>query len=253
MPAPRIRPIILAGSRNEGPLRQVASQDLEALIPVGGRPMVAHVIDATLSARSLLDPVLVGFPEFAEVPQLRDQHTVPAGETFVESIKRGSNAAGDVEYLLFITGDVPLVSGEILDRFIEAALAHEADFFVPVVRRTLSEDRYPDVARTYARLREGELTLGNCFLGTRDCIFSMLPTLDRLFAMRKSVIRMGWIIGPTFLLKLAFGRAGISDAEALFRRITGFPGRAIFSDDPEIALDVDKPSHLRAVEDLMAR
>jgi len=242
-----IRAVILAGSRNDGPLCEESSEAYEALIDLWGRPMLAYILDAVAESQMLRDPIVVGFESFGEALDLDGVTLVPAGESFVESITRGVDAAGEADYLFFITGDVPLVTGPILDRFVRACMDTGGEFFAPAVTRGASEERFPEVQRTYARLREGELTLGNCFLGTRDCIVSLLPVLEDLYVIRKSVLRMAWTVGPIFLLKLALGRAGIADAERAFARVTGSVGHAILDADPEIALDVDKPSHLRAV------
>ena len=242
-----IRAVILAGSHNDGPLREESSEMYESLIDLWGRPMLAYILDAVAESQVLRDPIVVGFPSFEDALDLDGVTLVPAGESFVESITQGVNAAGDADYLFFITGDVPLVTGPVLDRFVLSCVDAGGDFFAPAITREASEERFPGVQRTYARLREGELTLGNCFLGTRDCIESLLPVLQRLYAIRKSVLRMAWAVGPVFLLKLALGRAGIADAERAFTRVTGAVGRAILDADPEIALDVDKPSHLKAL------
>ncbi len=243
-----VRAVILAGSRNDGALSEVSPERYEALIRLWGRPMVAYVLDAVAGARRIDGTVLVGFDEFADHLDLEGVSLVPAGDTFVDSISRGVAATRECDYLLFITADVPLVTGPILDGFIEEALGLGGDFFAPAVTRDVSEARYPGIERTYARLREAELTLGNCFLGTRESIKALLPEFDRLYSMRKSVVKMAWTIGPLFLLRLALGRATIGDAERVFARLSGAHGRAVLSPDPEIALDVDKPSHLRALE-----
>ncbi|MFP4200715.1 MAG: nucleotidyltransferase family protein [Bacillota bacterium] len=242
-----IRAVILAGSQNDGALSEESPERYEALVPLWGRPMVDYVMGAVIEARHIEGVVLVGFEEFSDQLDLGEVSLVRAGETFVDSIARGVAATGDCDYLFFITADVPLVTGRILDNFIEKSLELGGDFFAPVVTREVSEARYPGIERTYARLRDAELTLGNCFLGTRECIKTLLPEFDRLYSMRKSVVRMAWTIGPLFLLRLALGRATIGDAERVFGRIAGAHGRAVLSSDPEIALDVDKPSHLHAL------
>lgn len=247
----RVNAVILAGALNEGPLREISEEEHEALVGVKGRCLAQYVIDALRESERVQEIVLVGFPGFRERLDLEGVQLAPAGDSFPDSVRMGLEVSSGAEYLLFVTADVPLLSGPVVDELIEECLAREGEFFVPVVTREVSESKYPQVRRTFASLRDGEVTLGNCFLGTEHSIRRVLPELDRFFAARKSVLRMALLLGPWFLLRLVTGTMSVGYVEKVFRRITGAHGVAVFCQHPEVALDVDRPDHLMAVEDLL--
>lgn len=243
--------VILAGALNQGPLREISEEKYEALVSVGGRCLVQYVIDALRESRRIEDIILVGFPEFRGRLDLEGVQLIPAGDSFPGSVRMGLEMSSGTEHLLFVTADVPLLSGPIIDELIEGCLGQEGDFFVPVVTREVSESRYPEVERTFAPLREGGITLGNCFLGTEHSIRRVLPELERFYDARKSILRMAVLLGPWFLLRLVTRTMSVGYVEKVFRRITGAYGVAVFCQHPEVALDVDRPDHVRAVEGLL--
>lgn len=248
----KVDAVILAGALNEGPLGDLSTERYEALVPLAGRGMVQYVIDALRDAETVDGISLVGFPEFRERMPLEGVRLVPAGKTFLDSARIGLEVNPTAERLLFITSDVPMVTGPVIDRFVSACMGREGDFFVPVVTRTTSEARFPGVRRTYVKLREGEITLGNCFFGTRHSIGRVLPEIEKLVQQRKSPLRMAVTLGPVFVIRLLTHTAGLVHLERLFRRVTGTEGHAIMSDDAELATDVDKPEQLLTIERLLA-
>jgi len=246
-----VNAVILAGALNEGSLQEVSGEKYEALVRVKDRCLAQYVIDALRESVSVRDILLVGFPEFRERLDLEGVQLVPAGDSFPASVRMGLEMSSGAEYLLFVTDDVPLLSGSCVDELVRECLAREGEFFVPVVTREVSESKYPQIKRTFASLRDAEVTLGNCFLGTEHSIRRVLPELQRFYEARKSVLRMALLLGPWFLLRLVTRTMSVGYVEKVFRRITGATGVAVFCQHPEIALDVDRPDHARAVEDLL--
>ena len=248
---PHINGVVLAGSYNQSGLETVSDEVYEALIPLAGKRLIEYVMQALEDARRIDERFVVGFPEFEDCLDFSRSTLLQAGETFIDSIRAGLEASSRADYLLFVTADIPLITGEILDIFVDCAQQTKADLCVPVVTKAVSEAKYPQVQRTYARIGGESLTLGNAFFGTAETIERILPRLERLYALRKRIFRLALTVGPGLLLRLITGTATLEQLEKRFEKLIGARGRALISPYPELALDIDKPSHLVAVEQLL--
>lgn len=127
----RVAGVILAAgaSRRLGTPKQ--------LTPLAGRPVLAHVIDA--SARTSLDPLLVVLGYAAGEIQERIDFSaagVLINPDFANgqstSVKTAVNAlAPDVEAALFLLGDQPLVDPTVIERLIAAYRSQPAAIVQP--------------------------------------------------------------------------------------------------------------------------
>ncbi|HEY8393729.1 MAG TPA: NTP transferase domain-containing protein [Thermaerobacter sp.] len=241
--------VILAGRRNEGRLRALFDGEYEAMLPVAGRPMVAWVMAACLEARAVGQVALVGPAEALADEELHGAASagrlvcVPPGADLIDSVRRGVDALATreprPERLLLVTGDCPLITGEILDRFVDRC-PPDADLCYPIVRRDTMEARFPGAARTYVRLRDGEFTGGNALLVRSDCLPRILERARELYAARKQPWKLAVHFGPAVLWRVLTRRATVAELEARVSRIAALRGRAIETADAEIAMDVDK-------------
>ncbi len=245
--------VILAGAANDGELAGCSDEPYEALVRLAGKPMVQYVVDAVRESCRVDSALVVGFPEFRDHLSLDGVDLAPAGQSFIDSITVGLEMNSEADYLLFVTSDVPLISAHVIDEFIDMCLQVDGEFFVPIVQRETSEAQFPGIERTYARLRDGSFTLGNCFFGSRPAIERTLPRLRVLYEARKNPVRIAASVGIGFLIRLVTGTCTVEYAERVLRRITGTTGRAVICSQAEIALDVDDAEQLRGVEDLVLR
>lgn len=240
--------LVLAGRANAGALRAVSDAPWEALVEVGGRPMVAYVVEALRQASGVGRVVVVAPPAVASV--LEGVEAVAPGASLVESARRGLAAAGEGPVLL-AGSDLPLLRAGMVERFLAACAAAGAAVCYPIVPREACLARYPRARRTFVRLRDGTFTGGNLFLVAPEAVRPVLGLLERFFAARKSPLRLAGLLGPGVLLRFVLGRLRVADVERRFRDLTGLPGRAIVCPDPEVGMDVDKPADLRVVEEAL--
>ncbi|MDI3298448.1 MAG: NTP transferase domain-containing protein [Bacillota bacterium] len=248
-----VHAIVLAGGPNTGPLREVAEVAFEAEVPVAGKAMVVWVVEALRQSEwvrgirvmgpASLAPALEGLAELRE-----------PGATFAGTMLRSLEGLEASDQLLFVTGDVPLVTGPMIDRFVSAAVEAGADLAAPVVLREVCERAYPGVHRTYVRLREGAVTMGNLFLARPWVMPQVIEGVQRLYDARKNPLRLAGLFGPGMIFRLLTRSASLRELEAYFsRRLGGARGVAVVSPDPEIGIDVDKVSDWRLAEERLAR
>lgn len=248
--------VVLAGGHCKPDLWQASGQQYRALVRVAGRPLLAYALDAIMGAKSVSRAVVVGPAECRTMVEgLGDRISwLPSGETLLGNLLGGAEALGEsAEDLLCIAADAPLVTGEVVDRIVAAALDDPRDFRYPIVHRDVCLAAYPGTKRTFVRLRDGVFTGGNVMLVTRSLLASSRERIAAAFAARKSPLRLAMLFGPSIVLRLPLGRVSIAELEQRAERMLGFPVAALVCDAPEVAVDVDKPEDLRLVEELVGR
>jgi CTP:molybdopterin cytidylyltransferase MocA len=169
-------------------------------------------------------------------------------------MRHGANALADEDptHLLFITGDIPLITPQGLEDYLTASLRSGAALTYPVIPREVSEARFPGARRTYVRLREGSFTGGNAIFTAANLLDDRGALIQGLYSARKHPIKLAKILGLGTVLRLLTGTITLPYIEAVATRILGAPARAIVSQYAEIGFDVDKLDDLVAIERALA-
>ncbi|NLG83628.1 MAG: NTP transferase domain-containing protein [Firmicutes bacterium] len=245
--------IVLAGAKNDGPLRAVSQSPFEAGIAVGGRSLLDYVVGSLARVRGLDRVVVVGPPETL-TPELRKVvwRIVSPGEGMVENLRRGLAALAPQDKVLVITADIPLITPEAIEDFLARCREREADVYYPVVERETIEARFPGAKRTYANLREGTFTGGNIILLSPAVFARHEKTIELAVALRKNTFGMARLLGLFCLFKLLLGRLSITEIERRVEKTMRFKGAAVVTPYAEIGIDVDKPSDLALVRKVLS-
>ncbi|MCL2677699.1 MAG: nucleotidyltransferase family protein [Clostridiales bacterium] len=246
--------IILAGG-DAGKLGlEICPSNHRALTPLAGRPMIEYVVEALRASEKVTRLIIVG--ELAVLQPLygeaEDIALLQGGGSIVENALLGLK---DVDGLaVIVTVDIPLVTGQIIDAFInQCEEAGDLDFYYPVLSRQLNEAAYPTAKRTYFRLAEGEFTGGNIIMLKAAVADKNRAKITALVEHRKSAVKMALDVGPITLFKMLIGKLPLAGAEKAVCKIFGITGKAVVSSSPEIGLDVDKPSDWEAVNAIFAK
>jgi|LSQX01.2.fsa_nt_gb molybdopterin-guanine dinucleotide biosynthesis protein A len=244
--------IILAGSAGPTALTEAEMVDNKAFIRIRERTMLQHVYGALKRAAGVGRIAVVGPQDKIKAClEGQDVLVVPEGKTIVENVERGFKALQPEGYFLVCSADIPFLTPEAVDELILACKPFTADFYYPIVERSDNDKRFPGVKRTYVRLAEGEFTGGNIILVNPACLKKALPRLERVFALRKSPLKLTSLLGFTFLVKLFFRRLTIKELEKRFAELFAVTGKAVISRYPEIGTDVDKLSDLALARRLL--
>lgn len=245
--------IILAGAKNTGALHETSDSPYEASIPIWGRPLLDYVVRPLTAVKEVERLAIVG-PEECLSPDLRSAvwQIVPFGHSMVENLNRGLTALAPRGKVLVVTADIPLITAEAIEDFLVRCRTREADVYYPVVAREPIEARFPGVKRTYANLREGTFTGGNIILLAPEIVEQHLAMIEQAVALRKKPLQMARLLGLFYLLKLIFGWLSIGEIEQRIEKQLHFKGAAIITPYAEIGIDVDKPSDLALVRQVLA-
>ncbi len=245
--------LVLAGSRGPSPLVEEAGVKNKSLIPIHGKPMIQYVLE-TLNSVSIIERIVVVGP-LEELGRLETEITFSMVsekgeimENLLEGFRHISPSAGPV---LVATSDIPLITREALEHFIEKGLHLEADFCYPILEKEVVEQKYANVVRTYARLKEGSFTGGNIFLINAEIVAGVAERAAAFLALRKKPHRMALKLGLPFIIKFLLKKVTIADAEKRASEIFGVKGRAVIMPHAEIGFDVDKTSDLKIAEEYL--
>lgn len=244
--------VLLAGSPNSGPLRAVDAAAWEALIPVGGVPMVTMVARVLLAVPEVTRLAVVAPPEVHPVlPADERIMSVPAGDSLMENLARGLAAFPGAPQVLVATADIPLLTPAAVEDFLARCGDRTADIYYPVAEEKVVSARYPNVKRTYVRLRDGRFTGGNIAL-FRPAAFARCRAKGEEFAAyRKKPLKLARVVGLGFLLRFISGRVTLRDAEHKVTSLVGISGRVVVTPFPEVAVDVDKPGDLELAREIL--
>lgn len=246
--------IVLAGRPNTGLLQQCSPETSEALIDVNGRPMVQYVLDALIMARHVDKIALVGpVQDLAGRISFGRAKLVEKGRTAVENVLRGVEELKSRDKVLVCTSDIPLITGEVVDCFVEACAARDARLYYPVADKRSVEAAYPGAKRTFVRLKEGSFTGGNVFLVDPEVVLSKADLIEQMYAVRKDPFAQCRLLGWGFVARMLLGVLSIFEVERRVCELFDLEGAVVIMPDPEIGMDVDKPADLELVREFLGR
>lgn len=253
--------IVLAGDRGPAdPIATHCSVPGKALAPVGGRPMLAHVLDALAELPGLASVVLV-CPQDAAYARAAGATRLPPESLRLlpaEASPSASAAAAlavlppDSEVLL-VTADHPLLLGRWLATLLQEARAQRAELATALVPLQRVQDSYPRNRRTRLAFADGALCGANLFVFRSPRSRRLAMLWQQLERQRKRPWRMVAWLGVGNLLRYLAGRMTRRRAFESLSARAGVKIVPVLLDDPEAAVDVDTLDDLRLVEQIAAR
>lgn len=248
--------LILAGSRPKGdPLARAAGVSHKALVPLVGKAMLCHVIDALRRSHSIgriivcgINPAYLSNGDLGNTLQASDITVLEGLSTPSASVNQVLHSVPDVLPLLITTADHPLLSPEVIDEFCERAQQGNYDAVTAVVPADLVRRAFPDSNRTYLRFRERAYSGCNLFGIMTPAGLGAPAWWSRIEEHRKRPWRMMSLLGPGVLVKFAFGRMSLASIEQYASRKMGLRATVIVLSRPEAGYDVDTVDHLKVAD-----
>jgi len=249
----RIPAVVLAGAPADAEMAEKYSIRNRADLPLAGKKMIQHVMDALAASPHVGDVCVVG-----DIQCEGASWIVPPAGDLVENLIAGVKALGEeAERALVVTSDIPMLTSEAVEDFIARCAETDADFSYAIISKEAAEKRFPGMKRTYAKLAEGTFTGGNIFLVSRECILENAARISELMAARKSVLRLARIIGFGFLVRALVaqvfwsGAMNLRSAEKTVGRVFKMKVKAVQTPYAEIGADVDKLEHVEFAENAL--
>ncbi len=242
--------LILAGARLSGELSQYSPVEHEAFIQIHDKPMVEYVVKAVTEAENTDKIAIVG-PEkkIKENINFAFDLIVNSTDSLIENVQRGINSLQPSKNVLLISSDIPLITSEVIDEFIELCTEKTADIYYPIVSKEHSVAKYPGMERTYVKLTEGSFTGGNMVIINPGILSDILDWLKKAVLWRKKPLKLSKLLGVKILFKLLIGNLTLAEIEERVKKLTGYKGCGLITEHPEIGFDVDKPSDLELMRE----
>lgn len=200
-----------------------------------------RAIDAVLGSERIGRTVLIASQEVKE--KLGGRCTSVLNDTgdLVKNITMGLQelkSLGNVSSrVLIVTTDLAYIETKVIDQFLD--LCPDVDLAVPLISKEDFLDRFPSATATFAKLRDGEWTIGCAYLFKPDVFTKALPKIEQVVANRKSVPKLAGILGLGFLWKVMTRAISSTEVVAKVEAVIGCKIAAITDGPAELAFDVD--------------
>jgi GTP:adenosylcobinamide-phosphate guanylyltransferase len=226
----------------------------KAFLALGGRPVVARVVDALRACVAVDRIVAVGPPDALAAVLGGGVDVVAERGGMLDNIAAAIERLGDATHIMPVASDLPLLDAATLADFL-GRCGDDADFFYPIVPRAVMEARFPGARKTFVTVTDGTFCGGSILLFRTAVVDRVRPFMEQVVAARKKPWLLAQLFGWATVMKFASGRLSIEEMQARAEAITGFRARAVVIERPELALDVDadRPENLEALRAALDR
>ncbi len=237
--------LILAGQRAgvKDPLCEAAGVSHKADIPVAGVPMLARVVSALRDAK-------IAEPFFVSGYSARDLTEVPSGDGPADSVQLGLEHI-DQYPCLITTCDHALLSAEMIKSFISGAKSAGTDICVGLATEEVIKAEYPVTKRTYLRFSDHAVSGCNLFYIANENGLKAIAFWQSVQHLRKKPLKLARKVGVGIGVKFAAGRLSLDGAFEYAADRIGITAAPVLLPFAEAAIDVDKPSDLELVEQIL--
>jgi len=248
----KINVLLLAGGKSKISLRKFTGKENKALIEIGPRhkPMILYIIESLKKSKYTDKIIVAGSEEVQKLVKDLVFLTIFDGQSIFDTLKSGILPLKKDPLILTSTCDAPLITEKHIDYFIEKCYRLPGfDIYYPIIDKEVYQKTYPssDLRRTYANLIEGTFTGGNILLINPRIVTDFGETINDFIYFRKHPLKIARLLGAQITIKYLRKYLSIQDLEKKVPELMGgYKGKAILS-PPEIALDIDKPRHLKAL------
>ncbi len=238
--------IILAGESKSG--REEGLKN-KALIKIKDKYMLEYVLDTLHRVQAIEKIVVVG-----DKKKLKDalgykiDYILESENSIVDNAMKALELFPNDKEIIILTCDIPMITVEAIEHFLLESKEYGADLAYPVVDKKLNDEKYPEVKRTYVKLKEGQFTGGNAFFLKPEIKYKVKDFFEKMLENRKNPAKMAKILGIGFLIKLALGTLSIEAIKRKVNKLLDINAAVVISPYPEIGNDVDKESDLQFVE-----
>lgn len=240
--------IVLAGGKSKG--AGIGNGEYEALLNIGGRPMLYFVVDALKKSEKIDEIFVVGAVEVLSKTQLSGKVSfVSNGCTIMESVRNGMASLSGNRKVLIVATDIPFLTAEAIDDFLMQCESMNRDFYYPIIEKSCCKAKFPRCQRTFVKIIDGTFTGGNIFLVNPKVIDKCIDLANKMVEDRKKPWRLAKKFGVIFLLKFIIGKLTLTKIEQHFLELTGIDGTVIRSNYAEIGMDVDKTTDLQVANE----
>lgn len=242
--------LILAGSRGGevDPAAAYAGVAHKGLIVLQGETLLARVLGAVEAAGA--ETIGVSANDETLKAALAGSRAVvlPPSAGPSQSVADGATTLGFP--LVVTTVDHALLKPEWVTQFVADTPA-EADVAVLLAPEDRVRAAAPQTKRTYLKFRDGRYSGCNLFLLRNENALKVIAVWRKVEALRKQPWKIAAMLGPSFLIRYALGLLTLDETVGRLGKLANVKAAAVRAHDGLAAVDVDKPSDLDLVRELV--
>ncbi len=237
--------LILAGQRAgvADPLCDAAGVSHKAEISVAGISMLDRVIAALHTAGLSKNIYISGYSGSA-------LNEVESGDGPADSVALGLSDI-DQYPCLVTTCDHALLTAEMVQAFVEGAEAAGTDICVGLASKSVIQAAYPETQRTYLKFSDEAVSGCNLFYIANEDGLKAIAFWQSVQHLRKNPLKLARKVGVAVGVKYAAGRLSLQAAFDYASDRIGITAAPVLLPFAEAAIDVDKPSDLVMVENIL--
>lgn len=252
--------VVPAGGTVSGELAEAMGGEVKALARFGDKESVLWVLDAVEGAGfGCEEVVVVGGLGVGSVVNGRCRFVAELGRQ-MQNARAGVEALGlDVDAVLFLPSDAPLLTANGIRGFVDSVSARAAGdiwFSAGICPLGEWERVFPGWANPSLKLKEGRFVSGAYYATSRRAFFMGLDLFEQMSASRKSQFKMLMKIGLTAMARYGLGLIGIDEGEVRLGKVFGGQGIVVSDCDAAGMADFDSAEDLvwmrRLIEDTVA-
>lgn len=253
----RLNCVVLAGGRPspEDSLYPYTQGQPKALLRLNGSTMLETIVRTLQGSKYIADVVVVGIKDPPNATFEKDVTFLPDKEGIVKNGLSGmawlAQNRPEQSPILFCSVDIPTLTAEIVDEFIETCQPFNSGIYYSMVTREAIENRFPGAKRTYFHLKGLELAGGDLIIANVLSADDLIGVLKRLEDGRKSPWKIALMVGPLKFVKFLLRQLSLDEVESVATKILGIKASVIIFPHAEIAMDVDKAHHLELLRSLL--
>ena len=253
--------VVLAADRGPNdPVAAAAGVRCKSLAPVGGRPMIFHVLDALAASQNINTRILCGPPKSILTLEYNLNSLIESGEIkWYENQSTPSASAfnvlrklSDDTPVILTTADNAMLSPRIVDYFCSEAMVKNCDVAVGIARHEKVTKAYPQTRRTATRLKDDAYCGCNLFAFLTPRSRHAADFWRQVESQRKKPWRMIRILGWTAISRYLLGQLSLDEALERISNRLGFKAGAVVLPFPEAAVDIDSVSDWKLVDSLLS-
>lgn len=236
--------VIAAGGTAPTDLAMEIGTPHKALARFRGRTSLAWTLDAVRDYRT----AVVG-PEVIQA-EVTHGRWVMERTNAIENCEAGIDVLDDVDAILMLPADSPLITAGDLRFFIEAVDRCElagAWGAVGLASYDAFRIEFPDAPATPTRLAEGRVLAGALYAASHEGFALGRDLAAGVRHSRKEVAKIALKFGLLNLIRLKAGWLRLHNIERAMLRATGVHARAIVGCHPNTVMDFDTVDEYRAV------
>ena len=222
----------------------ILAGDEKGLNKFNNKTMIEYIIDVFLKIDTIDKIVVVGAKDKYDFIKDKVYKLENSESTMLENIKKGLNSIELDKPFIISSSDIPFITTEAVCELIEKSINFNAEFAYPLINKNLILNKFPEMKRSYFKLKEGVFTGGNICFATASSIEKGLPYLEQLYKYRKNKLMITKIFSTSFIIGILLGILPLKKIEEKFYRVTNIKAYGIITEYAEIGCDIDKPQDI---------